>query len=257
MTLAVDIGNSNIVVALYISDKWEHTFRYETKDTVSDIYYQIALRNILLEWQIHSSDIKNAVVSSVVPDLTDSIVEAIDSVTGLKAFILSPDIFQKLDIYIPHPYEIGSDLVANAYASIQKYNDKCIVVDFGTALSFIIVSKEKGIEGVTIAPGIKTAISSLSTQTAQLPVVPLELPKSVIGTDTISAIQAGVLYGYSGLVKEILSRMMTEKGTIYKVIATGGLSSVFIPIHEQIDHIDKTLTLEGMRLIMNSMLLKT
>ena len=249
MFLAIDIGNSNIVIALFQNNEWTHSFRYETKELQPEYYYESALRNLLLEWGIHNYDINDCVVSSVVPDMNGLILEAVYSVTGTTPMLLGPDIFKALDLAVPHPYEIGSDLVCNAYAAIKKYGNQCIVVDFGTALTFTIIDAIKGIIGVTIAPGLKTAINSLSSQTAQLPLVSLKMPPSVIGHDTASAIQAGVLRGYVGLVNEILNSMKTELNEPYKVVATGGLSAILHPLEQSFDAIDKMLTLDGSKLI--------
>lgn len=248
MILAIDIGNSNIVIAMHKDDAWTNTFRYETKDTQPEFYYESALRNILLEWRISGSDVGHCVISSVVPDLNEVIIEAVKNVTGCHPLLLNPEVYKILDIEIPHPYEIGSDIVANAYAAIKLYSNACIIVDFGTALTFTIADKS-GIIGVTIAPGLKTAIQSLSSQTAQLPLVPIELPESVIGHDTVSAIQSGVMWGYVGLVNEIIQRQKSELKGTYKVIATGGLITILHPLQTSFDIVSKELTLDGMRLI--------
>lgn len=249
MLLSIDIGNSNIVVGLYYNDVWTQTFRYETKDIQPEYYYESALRNLFLEWGVSTSEVHRSVVSSVVPDMNDMILQAVHHVTGNWPLLLGPEVFKVLDLSVPHPYEIGSDLVCNAYAAIKKYGDRCIIVDFGTALTFTVSNLEKGILGVTIAPGLKTAVSSLSSSTAQLPLVPMELPKSAIGHDTVSAIQAGVLRGYVGLVNEILHSMKAELKEPYKVIATGGLSAILYPLESSFDILDKMLTLDGSRLI--------
>ena len=249
MILVVDIGNSNIVIALYKEGSWTNTFRYETKDELPEFYYESALRNIFLEWSIHPSHVKDSIVSSVVPDLNLVIREAILNVTGYAPILVTPEVFKLLDMHIPHPYEIGTDLVANAYGALHSYGNECIIVDFGTALSFTIVSKAAGIIGVTIAPGLKTAIHSLSLQTAQLPMVPIQLPSSSIGNDTVTAIQAGVMWGYVGLVKQLIASIQSELNGEYKIIATGGLSSILSPLESEFDYIDKMLTLNGLRLI--------
>ena len=248
MILAIDIGNSNIVIAMHKDEAWTNTFRYETKDTQPEFYYESALRNILLEWRINGSEIKHCVISSVVPDLNDVIIEAVTNVTGCIPLLLHPEVYKVLDIHIPHPYEIGSDIVSNAYAAIKLYSKACIIVDFGTALTFTIADTS-GITGVTIAPGLKTAIQSLAGQTAQLPLVPVELPLSAIGHDTVSAIQAGVMWGYVGLVNEMIHRQKSELKGTYQVIATGGLFSILSPLQESFDVVSKELTLDGMRLI--------
>lgn len=249
MLLAIDIGNTNIVVALFDGNEWVQTFRYNTKDDQPAIFYQRGLRDILLEWGLSFSEITEVAVSSVVPELNERILQAVQHNTSVIPFFLNPSVFESLEMHIPHPYVIGSDLVANAYAAINKYKKDCIVVDFGTALTFTVVSKSNGIEGVTIAPGLRTAISALSGNTAQLPEVSLELPSSVIGRNTDHAIKAGVLWGYVGLVKELLSKIQEERNESLYVIATGGLSSTLTPLASLFDVKDKYLTLEGIRLI--------
>lgn len=249
MTLAIDIGNSNIVIALHREDSWMHSFRYETKETQPEFYYENALRNILLEWNIAYHDVQKCVISSVVPDLNDVISQAVRYVTGHQPLFITPEVLKSIDMPVPHPYEIGSDLVANAFAATRLYGDHCIIVDFGTALTFTVADKINGITGVTIVPGLKTAIHALSTHTAQLPVVPMVLPESAIGHDTTSAIQSGVMWGYVGMVKELLKRIQFEMEYPYKIIATGGLSSILYPLEKKFDVVDKVLTLEGMRLI--------
>ncbi|MFZ1705164.1 MAG: type III pantothenate kinase [Saprospiraceae bacterium] len=249
MILAVDIGNSNIVLSAFNNGQWGHTFRYETKGIKQEVYYEIALRQILMEWKIVTQDIRIGVISSVVPDLNEVVQEAIFSVLGCPTLIIGPSVYQNLDMNIPHPYEIGADLVANAYSALAQYGDQLIIADFGTALSFVVVDKKRGIIGVTIAPGLKTAAQSLSDQTAQLPVVPLEYPASAMGKDTVSAIQAGIMIGYLGLFKEIVNAIKDEVGYNFKVILTGGHSTVVEKLHNEVDNIDKMLTLEGMRLI--------
>lgn len=249
MFLSIDIGNSNIVVGLYHDGIWQHSFRYETKDKQPEYYYEGALRNLLLEWRIHASDVKDCVLISVVPDLNAHIREAVFNVTGLTCLVLGPEIIKNLDISVPKPYEIGSDLVCNAYAAVKRYGSNCIIADFGTALSFTVVQKETGIKGVCIAPGLKTAIRSLFLNTAQLPEVPLELPDSYLGFDTVSAIQSGVLWGYVGLVRHMVAGFKKELGDNFLVVATGGLSAVLHPLEDVIDVTDKFLTLEGGRLI--------
>lgn len=254
MILVADIGNSNIVLSLYKDSEWCHTFRHETKGVQQEFYYEIALRQIIMEWGIHSINVRFAVVSSVVPDLNTHIVEAIKNVISCPVLLLGPETFKNLDIYVPLPYEIGSDLVCNAYAALQKYGQKVMVADFGTALSFVVADRKEGIVGVIIAPGLKTAAASLSDQTAQLPTVPLEYPTSILGKDTKTAIQSGIMFGYNGLFKEISFQIKKEMGSDIIIILTGGHVSIISGIHKEADIIDKMLTLDGMRLIGEFML---
>jgi type III pantothenate kinase len=249
MILALDIGNTNIVISIYKYSEWRNVFRYDTKNIQPVSFYENALRNLLMEWDVKPSEIKLTVISSVVPDINNTIKIAVQDLTSCHIVFLNADIFMQLDMPILKPYEIGSDLVADAYAALKLYGDEVIVADFGTALSFTTASKSRGIIGVTLAPGLKTAVQSLVDQTAQLPMVPLEMPASVIGYDTTTAIQAGILRGYVGLVREIVAEIRSELGPEYKLIGTGGLSSVLHPLEQDFYTINKNLTLEGMRLI--------
>jgi len=248
MFLAADIGNTNIVVGIHDGNEWIQKVRYETKGDRPYFFYEAGLRDILLEWGVNPSEIKAAGLSSVVPHLNDQISEAIAHNTGFKPLVLGPEVFMKMDIEIPKVYEIGSDLVADAYAALQ-YSEQAIVVDFGTALTFTVVNAKKGILGVTFTPGLRTSISNLSGNTAMLPEVDLIKPKTIIGRSTSHAIRAGILYGYVGLVKEILRKIHEELDEPYKVIATGGLSSVLPELEPHFYKVEKNLTLEGIRLI--------
>ena len=147
------------------------------------------------------------------------------------------------------PHEIGTDLIANATAAHLLHPGDCMVIDFGTALTFTVIEASGDIKGVNIAPGLKTAIRALVGNTAQLPEVPLELPDSAIGKNTVHAIQSGVLWGYVGMVEGMVSRIKAEVGQDLKVVATGGLSSILHPLHDLFDTVDPKLTLEGLRLI--------
>lgn len=250
MFLAIDIGNSNIVIALHDGKDWINTFRYESKDNQAQLYYERGLVDILLEWGVAKSAVLKVGISSVVPSLNDRIYQAAYRVLGIKPMFVTPEVIADLDMHVAKPREIGSDLVCNAYAAISIYGKNTIVVDFGTALTFTVVSVVNGIMGVTIAPGIYTGIAALSGNTAQLPVVQLSKPRSAIGTSTVTAIQAGIVYGYTGMVKEIVAVIQAELSPEqYQVVATGGLSHFTALLENTIDEVDKNLTLEGLRLI--------
>lgn len=249
MFLATDIGNSNIVIAIHNGEKWKYKYRYETQSIQPSLFYETGLRDLLLEWGIQPGEITDAAVSSVVPDITETIIEAIIANVRFQPLLLTPEVFMKLDMDIPKIYEIGSDLVSNAYAAKKQFNKNTLVVDFGTALTFTIYNNDEGIKGVTIAPGLKTIISTLSGSTAQLPEIEIKIPASTIGKSTSTAIRAGVLFGFIGQVKEILSRIKNELEEDYFIVATGGLSSVIDDLQPEFDLVDKNLTLDGIRLI--------
>ncbi len=249
MILAIDIGNSNIVFGLHKHNEWIKQWREKTKLDYSSRLYALNIQNYLLENNFNIGDIDNIIISSVVPDLTVTLNNTSKDLFNVAPFTINTESFIKLGITIDRPLEIGSDLVANAVAAYDRFKDYAIAVDFGTALTFTTVDNNGNIVGVSIAPGLKTAINSLTDKTAKLPPVPLEMPATVIGKNTIHAIQSGTLMGYYGLVEKMISLINKEIGVKCKVIATGGLSSVIEPLNESFDIIDKNLTLEGMRLI--------
>jgi type III pantothenate kinase len=249
MLLAVDIGNSNIVLALYDGVRWNHTFRHETRTDQPALYYQTALNNILLEWGINDDHFDGVVISCVVPDVLLPAVEAIRSVIGVEPLVIEAQTFINLDMYVPLVYEIGADIVCNAYAALKTYNAPCLIVDFGTALTYTLVTPDDGIKGVSIAPGIGTAFQVLSDKTALLPHVEIAYPSSFLGHDTEQAIQSGVLHGYTGMVKYMLDGIVRESGLSVIKIATGGLSHVLTPLADHFDYNNKQLTVDGMRQI--------
>lgn len=248
--LVVDIGNSNVVVGLYRAGRWEYVWRFLTQmESDAPLYYEMGLRERLLESGIHYSEVQGTVLSSVVPPLTGIWENLLQELIGPSPTVLGPAVYAQLELFIERPTEIGADLVANAYAAYQRYGRDTIIVDFGTALTFTTVRSDGTILGVSIAPGLQTAIRALFQKTAQLPEVPLALPKSAVGKDTVHAIQSGVLIGYVGLVKHMVATIREELGDHYAVVATGGLSSILHPLEELFQEINPQLTLEGLRLI--------
>ncbi len=250
MLLAIDIGNTDAVFGFYEGDTLLTTFRIRaSEEKQNNIYYAYRLGNFLLENNWQTVRFKRVVISSVVPELTDLFVEMGSSMCSKPPIIVDVTKYPKLKVTIDNPKELGTDLFANAVAAFERYKTNCIVVDFGTALTFTVVSKEAEVLGVAIAPGLKTAMNSLFSKTAQLPEVPLVLPQTAIGTNSVHAIQSGILFGYEGLVKHILQRIKTEIGSECIVIATGGLSSVIETLENEFDEIDRNLTLNGIQII--------
>lgn len=245
--LAVDIGNSNIVLGFYKDAKCLQNVRIKTSLEVPMNKYEMDIRSYLLEQEINLDSIQKVVLSSVVPALSASFVSILESIFNQKVLVLTSELYDKLPISTLNPNEIGTDLVANALAAFKIYNDACVVVDFGTALTFTSISDKGEILGVAIAPGLKTALRALSSNTAKLPNVPLEIPKSALGKNTVHAIQAGVLLGYVGLVRELIYQTAKEMPSNCKFVATGGLSSVLSPLQNSFDKIVPNLTLDGLR----------
>lgn len=250
MHLVIDIGNSNVVFGIHHDDVWIHSWRLATIKTYEmKMYYQKRLIHFTLENKITLSEIDKITISSVVPQINTDFIELIEEVFGKTPHVVAYDSMQGLSIKIDNPSEMGTDLIANAVAAVQLYHDHAIVVDFGTALTFTAVAKDMTIYGVAIAPGLYTALKSLYGDTAQLPEVSPKLPDTAIGKNTTHAIQSGICWGYTGLIKAVVDRMKAEMDHDCQLIATGGLSSVLGPLHDYFDVMDKDLTLMGIKII--------
>ncbi|MFK7979486.1 MAG: type III pantothenate kinase [Saprospiraceae bacterium] len=249
MLVAIDIGNSNVSLAINKNNDWIHFWRYPTIRDESPFFYTLKIKNDLLENDIDVEEVEKIVLSSVVPSLTPVFKEILPEIFPVPMVVVGPNIYPYISLQIDNPNEIGSDLVANAVAANAIYKKDCIVVDFGTALTFTTVSKKGEVLGVAIAPGLKTAIAALFSKTAQLPEVPLNLPKTPVGKNTIHAIQSGILVGYVGLVKHMLAEIRKEVGKQYIAVATGGLSSILHPLKEEFEEIDVELTMNGLKII--------
>ncbi|MCK6618549.1 MAG: type III pantothenate kinase [Cyclobacteriaceae bacterium] len=250
MILVVDIGNSDVTIGLAKGNTWLHVWRIPAVADRPELFYGIKIREFFSEAGIATTDVARIIMSSVVPNLTGKIINVTVTLFEKNPVVLGPEVYPKLNIKVLNPYEIGSDLVANAVAAYDKYKANCVVVDFGTALTFTTISEAGSIEGVAIVPGLKTAIRALSQNTAKLFDVPLELPQSALGKNTVHAIQAGILMGYEGLVKSMLMRIKTElNDPEIKSIATGGLSSIITTLNGTFTAVDPNLTLDGLRLV--------
>ncbi|ARK11298.1 type III pantothenate kinase [Fibrivirga algicola] len=249
MTLTLDIGNSDVVFGLYSDDTWLHIWRTPSSPMQPAAFYQRKLRLWLLEANLTLSQITQATISSVVPALTANVREAVGDLFAIEPVVVSPSVYDQLPVTVLRPQEIGTDLVANAVAAHTRFQEPCVIVDFGTALTFTTVGGDGQILGVAIAPGLKTAIRSLFANTAQLPEVPIELPTSALGQNTVHAIQAGVVMGYEGLVRSLIGRIRAELGGTCLAVATGGLSKAIPSLHDEFVDVVPSLTLDGIRLI--------
>ena len=247
--IIVDIGNTDAVFGLYDQTDWQHIWRTPARTDETTESYEGRLRLWFLEADVPLNAIRTTVISSAIPDLTPTIRTMLGKLFGLEPIVVGPAVYPLLPLEILRPHEIGADLVANALAAFTRYHRNCVVVDFGTALTFTTVSGKGKILGVAIAPGLKTAIRSLFTNTAQLPEVPIEVPISALGLSTTHAIQAGVVLGYEGLIRSLVNRIRAELGGDCMAIATGGLSGRIPSLHNAFAEVVPSLTLEGVRLI--------
>ena len=251
MFLAIDAGNSNVVFALFDrgENRWKNQFRLDTNFETLGNQLSKKVPLYFLEHGIGPQDIAQIGFSSVVPEINKIIIDFCENFLGKKPYLISAKSYAKLPVKTNRPQEMGTDLMCNVMAGFRKFEKPVIVIDFGTALTFTVVDETGEVLGVNIVPGIKTAIKSLFTNTSKLPEVALKIPESAIGKNTIQAIQAGIFYGYSSLIKGMLETISQEAKLEFKIIATGGLSAVLTPLEKDFDVIDRNLTLEGLRLI--------
>ncbi len=251
MFLSIDAGNSNIVFSFRDEDEksWLHEIRINTHDRLSLATLDQRLGLLFLEKDLSPARVSGIGLSSVVPQHNPTLQEFCRKFFGKESYLLKGDSYSVLPIQTHKPDEIGSDLVANAMAAFTLFQQNCIIVDFGTALTFTVVDQKGEIIGVNIVPGIKTALKSLARNTAKLPEVKLEMPSSVLGQGTVHSIQAGILYGYTGLVNGMLDAIVQECGTDFRIVATGGLSTILTTLQHRFDKVDPNLTVEGIRLI--------
>ncbi len=249
MTVVVDIGNTNIVVAAIDGEKWTKPFRVftDTKKT-GDEYYVIFL-SLFHELGIEKKDVEKVIISSVVPFLTRSIEKIMVRLFSINPIMVTHSVKTGL-VESSIPAELGSDLLGNlAYAHYHRPDSNVMVVDFGTALTFSTVNSEGEVLGVAIAPGLVTAVNSLFGSTAQLPQVELKLPDTVLGRDSMTSIRAGIMEGFAGMVETMIRKTEVETGAPLYVMATGGLSSTISKIIPRIDELDTLITLKGLGLI--------
>lgn len=249
MVLLVDIGNTNIVVAVAEKNEFITKFRLFTDDKKTSDEYSVILKSLIKEKIRDFSEIKSAVISSVVPNLTLSFQKVVYSLFSIEPLMVSHDVKTGL-VRSTIPSELGYDLLCNlAYAHHTHPEENVMVVDFGTALTFSTVDKEGKVLGVSIAPGLITAVNSLFGATAQLPQVELKIPSSVLGRDSQCSIRSGIMIGFSGLVEKIISETEKEISQPLFVIATGGLSKTMKAAISRIDSLDPEHTLRGLKLI--------
>ncbi len=249
MLVAVDIGNTNIVIAVHDGQQWIRSFRiYSDQQKTSDEYF-VVLDSLMSHADISKENIDRAVISSVVPNLTRSMQKNIIRLFEVQPLMVDHTIntgLKKETI----PAELGSDLLSNlAQAHHVRPDSAVVVVDFGTALTFSTVDSDGSVLGASIAPGLITAVNALFGNTAQLPQVELKIPSSVIGRNSQDSIRSGIMYGYAGMVKTIIERTEQELEKEVFVIATGGLSRTIAPLIDRINLLSPMHTLDGLKLI--------
>lgn len=252
MLLAIDVGNTNIVFGVYDRDKLIYNWRIATdKERTSD-EYGLLFDQIFRYHGLGIEEVEDIIISSVVPPLMHTLPKMSLKYFGIEPMIVGPGIKTGINIKYDNPKEVGADRIVNAVGGFDKYGGPLIIVDFGTAITFDVISRCGDYLGGIITPGIKIATDALFSKTAKLPKVEIAKPDRVIGKNTINSIQSGIVYGYAGLIDSIIERIIDEmkvEKEDMKIIATGGFANLISSESIYIQGIDGLLTMEGLRII--------
>jgi type III pantothenate kinase len=250
MLLCIDIGNTNIVLGVIDQDRVIRQWRIRTvKDATAD-EIGIAVKGLFQYSGTAPGDITDIIIASVVPSLMTVMQEFSVRYFNIKPLVVGPDINTGMTVEYDNPREVGADRIVNAVAGYEKYHTGLIIIDFGTATTFDCVSREGVWIGGVIAPGLIISSEALFEKTSKLPRTEIfARPKTVIAKNTMSAMNAGIIYGYAGLVDGIVNRMKKEIGAEVKVLATGGIAPLMLEESSTIDHLEEHLTLEGLMII--------
>lgn len=250
MILTLDIGNTNMKTALFDGMEMRQYWRISTNRNRTSDEYGMTMMNLMKHSGIDRSQITGIMMSSVVPQINFTIEHMCRSYFGMEPMKIEPGVKTGINIKYENPRELGSDRIANAVAAYELYGGPCITIDFGTATSFGAISAKGEFLGGAICPGLKLAADALTEHTAKLPRFELVKPEGVIGRNTVTNMQAGIVYGYIGQIKYLVNRMKKEMGVGgIQVIATGGLAVLVAGESSVIDVMDGLLTLKGLRLI--------
>ncbi|MGI6588161.1 MAG: type III pantothenate kinase [Peptococcia bacterium] len=251
MLLAIDIGNTNTVLGVYQEDHLLKHWRLSTKVNKTVDECGILLRNLFLHNEIYYREVKDIVVSSVVPPIMPAIEEMARQYFEIEPLVIGPGVKMGMSLLYDNPREIGADRIVNAVAGYELYGGPLLIVDFGTATTFCVISAKGEYLGGAITVGIDVATEALFQRTAKLPRIELVKPERVIGRNTVASMQSGLVYGFIGQVEGIVRRIKAEINEDLFVVATGGMSKLIASESEIINKVDPFLTLEGLRIIYN------
>ena len=246
MILAVDVGNTNIVIGCCKENKIEFVERLSTDPNATVLEYAISFKNVLELYGIGQEDIDGAIISSVVPSVTLTIKSAIKKIVNVDSMVIGPGLKTGVNITLDNPAQLGSDLVVDAAAGIAEYPLPLIIFDMGTATTVSVIDENKNYLGGMIIPGVNVSLNAMISQTSQLPRISLEPPKRIIGKNTIECMKSGIVYSNAALIDGVILRMEEELGEKATVIATGGLAKSIVPYCKEEVILDDDLLLKGL-----------
>jgi len=249
LILVIDVGNTNIVLGIYKGKELLHHWRLSTNRSATVDEYGINIHNLFHYAGVKLEQMEGVIISSVVPPLMRTLEQLCLKYLRKVPLVVGPGVKTGLNIRYENPREVGADRIVNSVAGIVKYGSPLIVVDFGTATTFDYIDEGGNYLGGAIVPGIGISTEALYQRAAKLPRIELVRPKSVIGRNPVTSMQAGIIFGYAGQVDGIVKRIRTEFGVTPRVIATGGLAELIAAESETIEEVDPLLTLEGLRII--------
>jgi type III pantothenate kinase len=244
--LVVDVGNTNVVLGIYRDDDLVGSWRLATARERTADEYGILTRQLIGDT---AGTLEGAIVSSVVPPVNSAFAWMIEHHFGVEPLFVEPGVKTGIAIHVDNPQEVGADRIVNCVAAFERYGGPAIIVDFGTATTFDVVTANAEYVGGVIAPGINISAEALFARASRLPRVDIRRPPTVIGTNTVVNMQSGLYFGYLGLVDGILARMKKELPPLKKVLATGGLAALLARDSEHIEEVHEDLTLEGLKII--------
>ncbi len=249
MIFVIDVGNTNIVLGVYKGRSLLHHWRLSTNRSATIDEYGINIHNLFQFAGVKLEQIEGVIISSVVPPLMHTLERLCQKYLHKTPLVVGPGVKTGLNIRYENPREVGADRIVNSIAGIEKYGAPLIVVDFGTATTFDYIDEGGNYLGGAIVPGIGISTEALYQRAAKLPRIELVKPKSVVGRNPVTSMQAGIIFGYAGQVDGIVRRIQKEFGVNPKVVATGGLAELIASESETIEKVDPLLTLEGLRMI--------
>ncbi len=245
MILTIDIGNTNIVLGGFFGDELKFVSRISTNVKKTEDEYAALIKSIVSLNDVKRTEVSGAIISSVVPPLNKTMQKALKKIYGVSAIVVGPGVKTGVNLLVDNPSQVGADLVCSTAAAYNYYKVPAIVLDMGTATKLSVVDENGAFAGVSIIPGVEIGISALAGGTAQLPQISLEAPKSVIGKNTIDAMQSGVVFGNASLIDGMIEKIKAEFGNI-DIIATGGLAGFITPYCKEKMIIDDNLILKGL-----------